>query len=44
MNIHCPNLVILGVAKITAQYLTYVERIRELDVNVASEFFTWRRC
>ncbi len=28
----------IPIAKITAQYLTYVERIRELDVNVASEF------
>ena len=26
----------IPIAKITAQYLTYVERIRELDVNVAS--------
>jgi segregation and condensation protein A len=28
----------IPIAKITAQYLAYVERIRELDVNVASEF------
>jgi segregation and condensation protein A len=28
----------IPIAKITAQYLTYVERIKELDVNVASEF------
>jgi segregation and condensation protein A len=28
----------IPIAKITAQYLTYVERIRELDVNLASEF------
>jgi segregation and condensation protein A len=28
----------IPVAQITAQYLTYVERMRELDVNVAAEF------
>ena len=28
----------IPIAKITAQYLTYVERMKELDVNVASEF------
>ena len=28
----------IPIARITAQYLTYVERIKELDVNVASEF------
>jgi segregation and condensation protein A len=28
----------IPIAKITAQYLTYVERIRELDVNVAADF------
>jgi len=28
----------IPIAKITAQYLAYVEKIRELDVNVASEF------
>jgi segregation and condensation protein A len=28
----------IPIAKITAQYLAYVERIRQLDVNVASEF------
>ena len=28
----------IPIARITAQYLTYVERIRELDVNVAAEF------
>ena len=28
----------IPIAKITAQYLAYVERMRELDVNVASEF------
>ena len=28
----------IPIAKITAQYLTYVESIRELDVNVAAEF------
>ena len=28
----------IPIAKITAQYLGYVERIRQLDVNVASEF------
>src|SRR5438105_6411736 len=28
----------IPIAKITAQYLTYVEKIRELDVNVAAEF------
>ena len=28
----------IPIARITAQYLTYVERIRQLDVNVASEF------
>jgi segregation and condensation protein A len=32
------NIYDIPIAKITAQYLTYVERIRELDVNVASEF------
>jgi segregation and condensation protein A len=28
----------IPIAKITAQYLAYVEKIREIDVNVASEF------
>ena len=28
----------IPIARITAQYLVYVERIRELDVNVAAEF------
>lgn len=28
----------IPIAKITAQYLAYVERIRELDVNIAAEF------
>ena len=28
----------IPIAKITAQYLGYVERLRELDVNVAAEF------
>ena len=28
----------IPIAKITAQYLTYVEKIRELDVNVAADF------
>jgi segregation and condensation protein A len=28
----------IPIAKITAQYLVYVEKIRELDVNVAAEF------
>jgi len=28
----------IPIAKITAQYLTYVERLRQLDVNVAAEF------
>lgn len=28
----------IPIAKITAQYLSYVERLRELDVNVAAEF------
>ena len=28
----------IPIARITAQYLTYVERMRELDVNVAAEF------
>lgn len=28
----------IPIAKITAQYLVYVERLRELDVNVAAEF------
>jgi len=32
------NIYDIPIAKITAQYLTYVERIRELDVNVAAEF------
>ena len=32
------NIYDIPIAKITAQYLKYVERIRELDVNVASEF------
>src|SRR5260370_20058616 len=32
------NIYDIPIARITAQYLTYVERIRELDVNVASEF------
>src|SRR5881628_1561665 len=28
----------IPIAKITAQYLTYVEKLRELDVNVAADF------
>jgi segregation and condensation protein A len=28
----------IPIARITAQYLTYVERLRELDVNVAADF------
>jgi segregation and condensation protein A len=28
----------IPIARITAQYLSYVERLRELDVNVAAEF------
>jgi segregation and condensation protein A len=28
----------IPIAKITAQYLTYVEKLREFDVNVAAEF------
>src|SRR5215475_12552634 len=28
----------IPIAKITAQYLVYVERLRELDVNIAAEF------
>jgi segregation and condensation protein A len=32
------NIYDIPIAKITAQYLIYVERIKELDVNVASEF------
>jgi len=32
------NIYDIPIAKITAQYLTYVERIKQLDVNVASEF------
>src|SRR5450631_4211454 len=28
----------IPIAKITAQYLKYVEKIRELDVNVAADF------
>ncbi len=32
------NIYDIPIAKITAQYLAYVEQMRELDVNVASEF------
>src|SRR5271166_6403908 len=32
------NIYDIPIAKITAQYLKYVEHIRELDVNVASDF------
>jgi segregation and condensation protein A len=32
------NIYDIPIAKITAQYLVYVERMRELDVNVAAEF------
>src|SRR5947199_10705201 len=28
----------IPIAKITAQYLAYVEKIRDLDVNIAAEF------
>jgi len=38
------NIYDIPIAKITAQYLTYVERIRELDVNVASEFIYMAAC
>ena len=32
------NIYDIPIAKITAQYLGYVERIKQLDVNVAAEF------
>ena len=32
------NIYDIPIAKITAQYLAYVERMKELDVNVAAEF------
>jgi len=32
------NIYDIPIARITAQYLAYVERIKQLDVNVASEF------
>jgi len=32
------NIYDIPIAKITAQYLVYVERIKELDVNIASDF------
>jgi segregation and condensation protein A len=32
------NIYDIPIAQITAQYLAYVERIRQLDVNVAAEF------
>jgi segregation and condensation protein A len=32
------NIYDIPIAKITAQYLSYVERIRELDVNMAADF------
>lgn len=32
------NIYDIPIARITAQYLAYVERIREFDVNVAAEF------
>jgi segregation and condensation protein A len=32
------NIYDIPIAKITAQYLAYVERMRELDVNVAADF------
>ena len=32
------NIYDIPIAKITAQYLSYVQRIRQLDVDVASEF------
>ncbi len=28
----------IPIARITAQYLAYVERLRELDVNIAADF------
>jgi len=33
----------IPIARITAQYLTYVERMRELDVNVAADFIYMAR-
>ena len=32
------NIYDIPIAKITAQYLTYVERMKHLDVDVAAEF------
>jgi segregation and condensation protein A len=32
------NIYDIPIAKITSQYLVYVERIKDLDVNIASEF------
>src|SRR6202789_609136 len=34
----------IPIARITAQYLAYVEKIRELDVNVAPDFIYSARC
>ncbi len=32
------NIYDIPIAQITAQYLAYVERIKQLDVNIAAEF------
>jgi hypothetical protein len=32
------NIYDIPIARITAQYLVYVERIKQLDVNIAAEF------
>ena len=32
------NIYDIPIARITAQYLAYVEKLRELDVNVAADF------
>jgi hypothetical protein len=34
----------IPIARITSQYLTYVEQIKHLDVNVAAEFITRPPC
>src|SRR6185437_14738416 len=32
------NIYDIPIAKITSQYLSYVEKLRQLDVNIAAEF------
>jgi len=39
-----PRIYDIPIARITAQYLAYVEKLRELDVNIAADFILHGCC